>query len=182
MRPSGRGLSSPRDPKHVSSANGPWHRGNRRKAAGWVDQERIFLSAVSGEFRTARESVASTLRGLALVVREQSDFKAKPGGLTLLDKLHDYIKDCSVVVRLIGTRSGSKPTPPDCCTTLEMSPSSTLEKSPVCADHRAGTWGGRHTIDERVGTGARLCCPANCLGTVGARRSGRNVLASDFAR
>ena len=44
-----------------------------------MDQERIFPSAVSSELSTARQSIASTLRGLALVVREQSDFRAEPG-------------------------------------------------------------------------------------------------------
>jgi transposase len=53
-----------------------------------------------------------------------------------------------------------------CCTTLEMSPFPTLEKSPVCAGHRMGTWDGRHTIDERVGARTRLRYQANCLGTV----------------
>ena len=76
-----------------------------------MDQERLFLSAVSSEFRTARETLARTLRGPGLVVREQCDFGADPNGETLLDKLHEYIKDCNCVVSLIGKRSGSKPQP-----------------------------------------------------------------------
>jgi tetratricopeptide (TPR) repeat protein len=76
--------------------------------AGRVDQERIFLSAVSDEFRTAREALARALHGTGLDVREQDTLRIEPGSLTLLDKLHDYIK-VSTVVALMGTRSGGKP-------------------------------------------------------------------------
>jgi tetratricopeptide (TPR) repeat protein len=88
-----------------------------------MDQERIFLSAVSGEFKTAREKLGLTLRGLALLVREQSDFSADPRGLTLLDKLHNYIKDCGCIISLIGTRSGlGHPKPPEAARYLALLP------------------------------------------------------------
>jgi len=74
-----------------------------------MDQQRIFLSAVSSEFRKARAGLAKTLRGRPLVVREQDSFINEPGSATLLAKLHDYIKACDKVVAFIGTRSGSSP-------------------------------------------------------------------------
>jgi tetratricopeptide (TPR) repeat protein len=87
-----------------------------------MDQKRIFLSAVSGEFRTAREKLASTLHDLRLEVHEQSDFRADPRGLTLLDKLPNYVRDCDCVVSLIGTRSGSDPEPVEAERYLPMLP------------------------------------------------------------
>jgi phosphoribosylaminoimidazole-succinocarboxamide synthase len=76
-----------------------------------MDQQRIFLSAVSSEFRTAREALGRTLDLPGLRVREQASFRQEPGSLTLLDKPHDYIKDCTIVVCLIGIRAGSGPRP-----------------------------------------------------------------------
>ena len=74
-----------------------------------MDQQRIFLSAVSSEFRVARAALAKTLRGRPLVAREQDSFINKPGSATLLTKLHDYIEACDKVVAFVGTRSGSSP-------------------------------------------------------------------------
>ena len=72
-----------------------------------VDQQRIFISAVSGEFKSAREALGRTLTGLAITVREQSNFSADPRDPTLLGKLHNHIQDCGCAVSRIGTRSGA---------------------------------------------------------------------------
>jgi hypothetical protein len=72
---------------------------------------RIFLSAVTSEFGKARDAVAADLRSRELFVKVQSDFRQETGSDTTLRKLHDYIRDCSAVVCIIGKRSGAVPPP-----------------------------------------------------------------------
>src|SRR6266481_5512666 len=71
------------------------------------DEFRIFLSAVSSEFGKARDAVAADLRSRETLLRVQSDFRQEAGSDTTLKKLHDYIRDCSAVVCVIGKRSVS---------------------------------------------------------------------------
>lgn len=67
----------------------------------------LFLSAVSTEFQTEREALASQLRKHHFV-REQKDFEQGPG--TLLQKLEAYIRDeCHAVIFLTGKRYGAEP-------------------------------------------------------------------------
>jgi hypothetical protein len=75
------------------------------------DEFRIFLSAVSSEFGKARDAVAADLRSREALLRVQSDFRQEAGSDTTLKKLHDYIRDCSAVVCVIGKRSGALPPP-----------------------------------------------------------------------
>jgi len=72
---------------------------------------RIFLSAVTSEFATARNGLAADLRARELLLRVQSDFRQEAGSDTTLKKLHDYIRDCSAVVCIVGTRPGAFPPP-----------------------------------------------------------------------
>src|SRR5262249_4288031 len=72
---------------------------------------RVFVSAVTNEFGRARSAVASDLRSHGLSVRVQEDFRQEASSDTLLRKLHDYIRDCSAVICIIGDRSGAIPTP-----------------------------------------------------------------------
>jgi tetratricopeptide (TPR) repeat protein len=72
---------------------------------------RIFLSAVTSEFGMARDAVANDLQARDLQVRVQRSFRQEPGADTLLQLLHDYIRDCSAVVCVIGARSGACPPP-----------------------------------------------------------------------
>jgi hypothetical protein len=72
---------------------------------------RIFLSAVTSEFGRARDAVAADLRSRELTLRVQSDFRQEASTDTTLRKLHDYIRDCSAVVCIIGRRSGAMPPP-----------------------------------------------------------------------
>jgi hypothetical protein len=67
---------------------------------------RVFLSAVTSEFGSAR---AADLRSRDTLVQVQSDFRQEAGSDTTLKKLHDYIRDCSAVVCVIGARSGACP-------------------------------------------------------------------------
>src|ERR1700684_2290424 len=71
---------------------------------------RVFISAVSNEFRRVRSTVASDLRSRRLSVKVQEDFRQEADADTLLRKLHNYIRDCSAVVCIIGDRSGARAT------------------------------------------------------------------------
>jgi uncharacterized protein DUF4062 len=75
------------------------------------DDFRIFLSAVTSEFGRARDAVAADLRSREALLRVQGDFRQEAGSDTTLQKLHDYIRDCSAVVCIIGKRSGALPPP-----------------------------------------------------------------------
>jgi tetratricopeptide (TPR) repeat protein len=70
---------------------------------------RVFLSAVSSEFESARDALGASLRSRGMLVRVQSDFRKEVAADTTLRKLHDYIRDCSAVVCIIGERSGGFP-------------------------------------------------------------------------
>ena len=70
---------------------------------------RVFLSAVSSEFGSARDALGASLRSRGLSVRVQSDFRQERESDTTLRKLHDYIRDCGAVVCVIGKRSGACP-------------------------------------------------------------------------
>jgi tetratricopeptide (TPR) repeat protein len=90
---------------------------------------RVFLSAVSSEFGAARDDLAADLRSRDTLVRVQSDFRQEADSDTTLKKLHDYIRDCSAVVCVIGTRSGACPPPVAAAPFREMLPSGISEAS-----------------------------------------------------
>jgi hypothetical protein len=90
---------------------------------------RIFLSAVTSEFRRARDELAADLRSRDTLVRVQSDFRQEAGSDTTLKKLHDYIRDCSSVVCIIGARSGACPPPAAAAPFRAMLPSGIGEAS-----------------------------------------------------
>ena len=83
---------------------------------------RIFISAVTSEFGKARDALAADLRSRDTLVRVQSDFRQETGSDTTLKKLHDYIRDCSAVVAVIGGRSGACPPPGRLCTIRSDAP------------------------------------------------------------
>src|SRR5439155_2730133 len=68
---------------------------------------KIFLSAVSGEFRDCRQALASDLRAMGSEVKVQEDFQQGPG--TLLEKLEAYIADCDRIIALMGDAYGAEP-------------------------------------------------------------------------
>jgi len=70
---------------------------------------RVFLSCVSSEFEGAREAVKDDLATKGLTVRWQEAFRHEQGASTLLRLLHDYIRDCDIVVCFHGVRSGACP-------------------------------------------------------------------------
>ncbi|MBM3320180.1 MAG: DUF4062 domain-containing protein, partial [Candidatus Eisenbacteria bacterium] len=70
---------------------------------------RIFLSAVSGQFKDCRDALASDLRAVGADVKVQEDFQQH--GRTLLEKLEAYIAECDRVIVLIGDAYGAEPEP-----------------------------------------------------------------------
>jgi hypothetical protein len=71
---------------------------------------RVFLSAVSSEFETARNEMAKDFRSRNMLVRDQDIFRQEAGADTVLRLLHNYIAKCTAVVCVMGERSGSFPT------------------------------------------------------------------------
>jgi tetratricopeptide (TPR) repeat protein len=69
--------------------------------------KQIFLSAVSAEFRSYRDLLASDLNGPHLDVKVQEDFVVTGG--TTLEKLDTYIQGCDAVLHLIGDATGAVP-------------------------------------------------------------------------
>ena len=65
---------------------------------------KIFISAVSSEFRQLRADVARSLRKIGYEVRDQDYFRNMPG--TLLELIADYIAECDEVIVIAGWRSG----------------------------------------------------------------------------
>jgi len=68
---------------------------------------KIFLSAVSGEFKACRDALASDLRAVGAEVVVQEDFQQH--GRTLLEKLEGYIAGCDRVIALVGNAYGWEP-------------------------------------------------------------------------
>jgi tetratricopeptide (TPR) repeat protein len=70
---------------------------------------KVFLSMASGEFEPLRNRIAADLNAKKLTVKWQEAFRQEPGVHSLLQLLHDYIRDCDAVVCVWGDRSGSVP-------------------------------------------------------------------------
>ncbi len=64
----------------------------------------LFISAVSEEFRTWREFLRQKL--IVREVQVQTQEILIPSGLPTLFTLDDYIKNCDVVIHLVGKRTG----------------------------------------------------------------------------
>ena len=74
-----------------------------------ADPFAVFLSGVSSEFKSVRRAIASDLRANGWNVKEQQDFRTGNEPDKLLARIHDYIRGCSIVICLIGIRSGDIP-------------------------------------------------------------------------
>jgi hypothetical protein len=73
-----------------------------------VTDLKLFLSAVSDEFRSYRVKIRNKLdRGPNVTVKTQEDFG--PLGLGTLAKLASYIVNCTAVAHLVGDMTGSAP-------------------------------------------------------------------------
>jgi hypothetical protein len=90
---------------------------------------RVFLSAVTSEFGTARDAVANDLQARDLQLRVQRSFRQEPGADTLLRLLHDRIRECNAVVCVIGTRSGACPSLAAAADFAHLLPAGVIEAS-----------------------------------------------------
>jgi hypothetical protein len=69
---------------------------------------RVYISAVSSEFGQARDALESDLQNIGISSRWIGYFPAS-SGRTALQLLHDYIRECNVVICLVGAKSGACP-------------------------------------------------------------------------
>ena len=70
-------------------------------------KERIFISCVSGEFRTARQKVADVLTFLGYEPEKQEIFGTEPGDLRQV--LRDKIDTCEGLIQIVGEAYGAEP-------------------------------------------------------------------------
>jgi tetratricopeptide (TPR) repeat protein len=70
---------------------------------------KLFVSAVSSEFGSARSQIASDLRARGITVKVQDDFRQEAGAETTLALLHNYIRDCDAIICIVGRRHGTWP-------------------------------------------------------------------------
>lgn len=70
-------------------------------------RKRVFISSVSDEFGSYRESLAKRLARISFMVTSQKNFGTL--GSTTLQKLHNHIHDCDAVVHLVGDAAGAAP-------------------------------------------------------------------------
>ncbi len=92
-------------------------------------QFRVFLSAVSSEFGSARDGLAADLRARGLLVHVQSDFRQEAEADSTLSKLQLYITTCDAVVCILGRHSGSLPPAPSAAPFRHILPTEFSEAS-----------------------------------------------------
>jgi hypothetical protein len=68
---------------------------------------KIFLSAVSGQFKACRDALRSDLSAVGAEVVVQEDFQQY--GASLLEKLERYIGSCDRIIALVGDAYGFEP-------------------------------------------------------------------------
>jgi tetratricopeptide (TPR) repeat protein len=93
-------------------SKGMTEHGAHRKLPETDKPVRVFISCVSAEFKTYRLRLANQLgsvRDKLFEVKVQEDFQQ--AGATLLESLADYIRNCDVVIHLVGEAAGDQPSP-----------------------------------------------------------------------
>src|SRR4029077_18677191 len=68
---------------------------------------KIFLSAVSSQFKACRDALRSDLSAVGAKVVVQEDFQQH--GASLLEKLECYIASCDRIIALVGDAYGFEP-------------------------------------------------------------------------
>jgi hypothetical protein len=66
---------------------------------------RLFISAVTSEFRSYRDELRRKLKRPNIDVHVQDDFIST--GTETLDKLDSYISECDAVIHLVGDMIGA---------------------------------------------------------------------------
>jgi len=90
----------------------------------------VFLSSVTSDFPNYRQWIAEDLRKSDAEVRDQEHFRNR-GGL-LLKLLDDYIRECRIVIHLIGAKAGWVAKPDEVADLLQRYPDF-LQKLPALA-------------------------------------------------
>jgi hypothetical protein len=67
---------------------------------------KIFLSAVTKQFKECRDALASDHRAIGCDVKVQEDFQQGPR--TLIERLEEYVAQCDRVIALVGDAYGSE--------------------------------------------------------------------------
>lgn len=66
---------------------------------------KIFLSAVSGQFKFCRDALASDLRAVGCEVKVQEDFQQGSG--SLIAQIESYVAQCDRVIAIVGNAYGA---------------------------------------------------------------------------
>jgi hypothetical protein len=69
---------------------------------------RLFLSCTTAEFSDYRDQLTIDLRRPNVEVKAHDEVRQFNSGLTTLEKLDDYIRDCTAVVHLVGESTGAE--------------------------------------------------------------------------
>lgn len=75
-----------------------------------MSEVRIFISCVSAEFGSYRDALCHYLTRPNVTVKVQEHFIVT--GTETLDMLDDYIRQCEVVIHLVGDMTGAMAQPP----------------------------------------------------------------------
>lgn len=67
---------------------------------------KIFLSAVTAQFKDCRDALASDLRAIGCEVKVQEDFQQGPR--TLIERLEEYVALCDRVIAIVGDAYGAE--------------------------------------------------------------------------
>jgi len=100
--------------------------------------KQLFLSCVSAEFKSCRETLRHDLDRPDVAVKVQEDFVAY--GAETLYKLDDYIRHCEAVIHLVGDMTGA-PAGDEAVTALRQAYPDLLERLPPLTslnDHQLG--------------------------------------------
>jgi hypothetical protein len=94
-----------------------------------VPEVRVFLSAVSSEFRAARNALTDDFGARDVLVKVQEQFLPDRNVRTLLAALDDYIGSCRAVICVIGKRSGACPKPDEVSKLPDVLPAGVTQAS-----------------------------------------------------
>ena len=97
---------------------------------------KIFLSTVSAEFRSYRDALRHYLERPNVTAKVQEDFIAT--GSETLDMLDDYIRQCNVVIHLVGDMTGAMAPAPSVAAIRQRYPDFGSRLPPVATFLEAG--------------------------------------------
>lgn len=112
---------------------------------------KVLLSCVSSELRSYRLLLAyhlAAIRGSLCEIKVQEDFRQ--GGFTLLERFADSVRECDLVIHLVGEACGARPSAEHLRTLIEhlgeSAPDPLLEHSYAQWECELAQKFGRHTL------------------------------------